>query len=305
MKTVRVLAWIVSIYVCGCVAAGLVLAIFSLHVPRRPLRGEDAYRSRVQRQFQASVENVELTAGDGAVLRGWFVQPAHANGEAVVLLHGIADNRMGVAGYGDMFLRNGYSILLPDSREHGVSGGAIATYGIVERDDVRRWVGWLHGRAPGCTFLLGESMGAAIGLQATAVTPQLCAAAVESPYSKFRAIAYDRLAHWTGTAPWMWRTVGRPVIEVALLYARLRNGVNLLDADPEAAVEQSQVPTLLIAGTADTNIPMRHAVELESVCASHCTLWIVPGADHGGATVVAHQEFEQRVVGWFAEHDRR
>jgi uncharacterized protein len=51
----------------------------------------------------------------------------HENGKAVILLHGISANRMGVAGYGEMFLQKGYRILLPDSRAHGESEGNPAT----------------------------------------------------------------------------------------------------------------------------------------------------------------------------------
>jgi fermentation-respiration switch protein FrsA (DUF1100 family) len=146
-------------------------------------------------------------------------------------------------------------------------------------------------------------MGAAIGLQATAVTPQLCAVAVESPYSTFREISYERLGRPTGVGPLFWRTLGRPILEIAIAYTRVRYGVYLPDADPEAAVKRSRVPVLLIAGTADMNIPMHHAQELQTACPTHCTLWIVPGAEHGGASTVAHAEFERRILDWFRAHD--
>jgi len=256
----------------------------------------------MRRDFHANVQDVSIVAADGAVLRSWFVQPPDVNGKAVLLLHGITDNRLGASGFGDYFLARGYSVLLPDSREHGASGGGLATYGILERDDVRRWVSWVRERSPGCTYLLGESMGAAIGLQATAVTPQLCAVVVESPYSTFREISYERLGRETHLGALFWRTVGRPVLEVAILYAGARYDINLPRADPESAVELSRVPTLPIAGTADRNIPPHDAAELEAVCPSHCALWVVPGADHGGASAVAPVEFWRRVSDWFESH---
>ena len=204
-----------------------------------------------------------------------------------------------------MFLDHGYAVLLPDSREHGESGGTIATYGILERTDVARWTRWVRQREPGCTYLLGESMGAAIGLQAAAVTPQLCAVAVEDPYSTFWQIALERLGRVTHTGTLFWRTVGLPMLGSAVVYARTRYGVWLPDASPLRAVEQPHTPALLIAGTADRNIPPHHAQELEARCGASCSLWIVPGAGHGGASSVAHAEFEQRVVGWFAVHGER
>ncbi len=302
MLTTRLLLWSFGIYCAGCVVAGIFLAEVSLHLPKRQLGNGLEYRTRMRRDFHANVQDVSIVAADGAVLRSWFVQPPDVNGKAVLLLHGITDNRLGASGFGDYFLARGYSVLLPDSREHGASGGGLATYGILERDDVRRWVSWVRERSPGCTYLLGESMGAAIGLQATAVTPQLCAVVVESPYSTFREISYERLGRETHLGALFWRTVGRPVLEVAILYAGARYDINLPRADPESAVELSRVPTLLIAGTADRNIPPHDAAELEAVCPSHCALWVVPGADHGGASAVAPVEFWRRVSDWFESH---
>ena len=298
----RVLIWAAALYCVASIVAGVILAEMTLHLPRRPVRDDHAYRARVTRDFHAQVEDASITAADGAILKAWFVQPHEPNGKVVVLLHGITDNRLGVSGFGDYFLARGYSVLLPDSRAHGESGGDVATYGILERDDVRRWVDWVRLRSPGCTYLFGESMGAAIALEATAVTTRLCAVVVESPYSTFRDISYDRLAWRTGLSPLFWRTLGRPAIEVAILYAGARFDVDLPRADPEAAIESSRVPILLIAGTADVNIPAHHAIALERVCASHCSLWIVPGAGHGGASAVAPVEFWHRVPAWFENH---
>jgi fermentation-respiration switch protein FrsA (DUF1100 family) len=292
-----------AIYLAVCLALGVGLAEMSLHPPRHRDEDKRGFSARVWRQFHASVHDVQTTGADGAVLRGWYVRPPHPNGEAVILLHGITGNRIDPSGLGDIFLERGYSVLLPDSREHGVSGGRIATYGILERDDVRRWVSLVRQRDPGCTYLLGESMGAAIGLQATEVTPQLCAVAVEASYANFREISYERLGNATHTTPLFWRTLGRPVVETAIAYTRLRYGIYLPNAAPRKAVEASHVPTLLIAGTADRQIPMHHAEELQQSCPGHCVLWIVPGADHGGASTVAPALFQGRVIDWFQEHD--
>lgn len=296
-------AWLAWLYAVGCVAAGITLAELSLHLPKRPLTRGGEYGTRVRKEFNAEVDDVAITAADGAVLRGWFVRPPNDNGKSVILLHGITDNRFGIAGFGDPFLKRGYNLLVPDSREHGESGGSIATYGILERDDVRRWAVWLRGRAPGCTYLLGESMGAEIGVQATAVTPQLCAAVVESPYSEFREVGYERLGWQTHLGTAFWKTLGRPVVQVAITYTRLRYKIYLPDASPKWAVEHSSVPILFIAGTTDRNIQMHHSQELERACGERCELWIVPGADHGAASIMDRKEFNARVLGWFELHD--
>ncbi len=298
----RAALWLLGAYLSLCAVAGVLLAEFSVRLHRLPLGSSTVLRTRMIERYAASVEDVSVAGADGAMLRGWFVAPAQGNGQAVIVLHGVTGSRVGSAGFAEMFLAHGYAVLLPDSREHGESGGEIATYGVLERDDVRRWAAWVRGREPGCTYLLGESMGAAIGLQAAQVTPQLCAVAVESPYSTFWQIGFERMGRGTGIGTKFWRTAGLPVMGFAIVYARLRYGIWMPKASSLEAVKHSRVPALLIAGTADRNIPMHHAQELELACGARCTLWIVPGADHGGASAVQHAEFERRVLGWFGSH---
>ena len=298
----RILKSLAIVYGATCVVGGVVLAEILIRLDRLPVGDSSLERERFRRRFKASLEDVTLTAADGVVLRGWFIAPANANGKSVILLHGITSNRTGSTPYADMFLDPGYSVLVPDSREHGESGGEIATYGILERHDVNLWVAWLRQRVPGCTFLLGESMGAAIGLQATAVTPGISAIVVEAPYANFRQISYERLGRRTGLGQLFWETLGRPILEAAFVYTRLRYGIYLPDSDPKLAIQHSTTPTLLIAGKNDVDIPMHHSQELAEACNGHCNLWIVPGGQHADAATFAPEEFETRVLDWFDQH---
>jgi alpha-beta hydrolase superfamily lysophospholipase len=109
--------------------------------------------------FRAHLEDVKIGALDTAPLRAWYIEPEHGNNNAVILLHGLGDNRPGTVGYAQLLLNHGYSALMPDAHAHGNSGGDIATYGLIERDDIRRWFGWLIQRKhPRCVF--GHGCGA-------------------------------------------------------------------------------------------------------------------------------------------------
>src|SRR5581483_10568246 len=72
---------------------------------------------------------------DGVLLRGWKVRSAHPNGSWVLVFHGVADNRMGVLEHARILLLAGYGVVMMDSRAHGASDGAMATYGWLERKD--------------------------------------------------------------------------------------------------------------------------------------------------------------------------
>lgn len=99
----------------------------ALHPGRLIVNAEDARRVLADAGRGAQLDEVAVTAADGAVLRAWHIRPAAPNGDTVILLHGVGDNRLGVAGYGTWLARNGYTVVLPDARGHGVSGGEITT----------------------------------------------------------------------------------------------------------------------------------------------------------------------------------
>lgn len=286
--------------------AALALAELTLHPYRRHLDDRALFAERYA-GFGAQLQDVTLRAGDGAVLRAWYSVPEHNNGRAVILLHGVGDNREGVAGYGDMFLAQGYSILLPDSRAHGESGGRIATYGLLEADDIHRWVSWLYERGATCVDGFGESMGAALVIESLRAEPRYCAIVADSPFSTFRAVAYDREGFYVGIGRpagerWFGRTIGLLPTELALLYARERYGVNLLRANPVDELKSSTTPVLLIHGLQDINILPRHSLILARSNPQHVQLWLVPQAYHCGAVVVAPEEFRHRVLGFFDSH---
>lgn len=296
--SIRLVAIVAAAYLLASCAAAWDLAEMALHPGRRtPPPVAPAW-------LHLPANDPSITARDGAQLQAWYIRPAHPNGGAVILLHGMADTREGVAGYAFMFLQHGYSVLMPDSRAHGTSGGGGATYGVLERDDVRRWAAWLRPRNAGCEYLFGESMGAAIAIEASAVTPGLCAVTAEASFASFREIANDRISQMTHFGLWFPRTVGAPARDLAFGYAAIRFHVNLAEATPIDAIRQSRVPTLLICGTADDNIPMRHSRELFRAGTSHSELWIVEGAEHTGAADVNPAAFEHRVVGWFQQHNQ-
>jgi len=294
------------LYLAFCAIGGIYLADGTLHPARRPLTEDEVTAVRRSAQaLDAEMEDVAITAPDGAVLRGWTLRPHHGNGNAVILLHGLGDNRIGMMGYAQLLLAHGFSVLLPDARAQGLSGGSLVTYGLLERNDIRQWVDFLSARAnPGCIFGFGESMGAAQLLQSLDSGTHFCAVAAESSFATFREIAYDRMGQPLHLGPWVGRTVFRPLVEVAFLRARWKYGLAMGKISPEDSVAASGVPVLLIHGQVDGNIPVRHS-RLIQARSPKTPLWEVPGADHCGAISTAPREFEKRLVQWFGAHGIR
>ncbi|HEY1462306.1 MAG TPA: alpha/beta fold hydrolase [Terriglobales bacterium] len=253
---------------------------------------------QITQKLNAKLDDVSIVANDRIQLKAWSIHPRNGNGNAVLLLHGLGDNRAGMTGYAELFLRHGYDVLMPDARAHGESEGTAETYGFLERNDIRSWFEWLtFTQHPHCIYGLGESMGAAQLLQALQTEPDFCAAIAESSFSTFREISYDRVGQFFGAGPWLGRTVLRPVLELAFLYARRKYKINFAEVSPQAAVAATQIPVFLIHGLIDGNIPERHSRRILAAN-KNVVLWEVPNADHCGAIHTAPQEFESKVISW-------
>src|SRR5216683_2000988 len=156
-RLLRILLILLLVPPIMATAMGWLVAPSFLHPVRRPMtpgliREADASfaHSRAQR------EDFLVAAADGAALRGWKVRPQDPNGGWVLLFHGVADNRVGAIEQSEILLRAGYSVVMMDQRAHGESGGAMATYGWLERDDTRAVVDALAASEhPAHIFALG------------------------------------------------------------------------------------------------------------------------------------------------------
>lgn len=285
--------------------AGFFIGSGILHPQRKPLTGIHAQQAdRVFVGIGAQRDEFEVRAADGAVLRGWKVRPLRANGDWVLLFHGVSDNRIGVLGHAEFLLRNGFSVLMMDARAHGASDGEMATYGWKERQDTQKIVSALMAREQvHCLLALGESMGAALALQSAGTEPRISGVVAESSFSDLREVAYDYAG--LRLSPWLGKTLFRPAVWTAIRRVEQEGRFRADDVSPESAVRQRACPVLLICGLLDRNIPARHSELIYRAARGPKALWLVPGAEHSAALGAAPKEFEQRVVSFLSEiHDR-
>jgi hypothetical protein len=251
----------------------------------------------------AAKEDFTVSAQDGITLKGWKVRPVSANGDWVLLYHGVSDNRTGVLGHAEFLLRNGYSIVMMDSREHGESGGSICTYGWKERYDSLAVTDVLYATEKvRHLYALGVSMGAAIALQSAAIEPRIEAVAAEDPFANLREVSYDYAG--LDVSPTLGRTLFRPASMIALASVQKEGGFDPSDVSPEKAVGVRPFAVLLICGTSDHRIPCRHAERIYKSAAGPKELWIVKGAGHAAALGYSPTEYESRVVKLFETYPK-
>jgi uncharacterized protein len=288
----------------GSATVGAMLGSGILHPYRKPVTAENiAIADRAFADVHAQRSDFEVSASDGAKLRGWKVRAENSNGDWVVTLHGVADNRSGQIGYAKFMLARGYSVVMMDSRAQGESEGAMATYGWMERNDARVIDDAILAAEPvRHLFYFGESMGGAIALQSAAADVRIAGVVAEDPFSNLREVTYD----YAGLqfSPLLGKTLFRPAAMVALSQAEKEGGFKATDVSPEEAAATRPFPVLLICGTEDHKIPCRHAGRIYRRATGPKELWVVNDAGHTMAYGVAHEEFEKRVLGFFASAAR-
>jgi len=130
MRLERVLRLAVLFFV-GYLALSLVAGVFvaegTIHPGRRLVSTKDEMQAEeMAHSHDSEVADIHIAARDGATLSAWTIRPRSSNGTAVILLHGLSDNRLGMIGYAELLLGHGFSVLMPDARAHGASGGKLA-----------------------------------------------------------------------------------------------------------------------------------------------------------------------------------
>jgi fermentation-respiration switch protein FrsA (DUF1100 family) len=260
-----------------------------------PKRAEET--DAMLKRTGATKEDFVVRAPDGVELRGWKIRAPSSNGNWVLVLHGVSDNRTGVLGHCEFLLRRGYNVVMMDARAHGESGGDKVTYGWKERYDTVAITSALFSTENVHHFgALGVSLGAAIALQSAAVEPRIEGVIAEDPFADLREVSYDYAG--LHISPLLGETVFRPATIFALDEMAKEDGFRPEDVSPEKAVAARSFPILLICGTRDHTIPCRHAERIYRAARGPKELWIVDGAEHASALGRAPGEYENRVIGF-------
>lgn len=279
--------------------AGWIVAPWFLHPVRRALTADIVHNADAAfAQIHATREDFSVHAQDGAQLRGWKVRGARPNGDWVLLFHGVADNRIGVLDHALVLLSAGYNVTMMDARVHGDSGGAMATYGWIERHDTQSIVDALEAEEhPRHLFAPGESMGAGIALQSAAIEPRIEAVVAEAPFANLREASYDYAG--LRRSPRLGKTLFAPFTWTMIFRAEQVANLPAADVSPMKAVATRAFPVLLICDGNDVALPCRHTKMIFDAAIGRKEMWVVPDAYHTAALGYQPAEFRRRVLAFF------
>ncbi len=239
-------------------------------------------------------EDVRFLTADGVRLAGWWIPASNATG-TIIIGHGYPFDKGNVLpAY--RFLHPRFNLLFYDHRSFGKSGGHFTTAGAREARDVEAAKTYVQTRLGGVHPIgfLGFSLSAAAMLQSDLTGVRALVA--DSSYANLADLMQSSF-------PFLPGPLARFVVGIERGLARLFFGFDPARVRPDLAAARLAVPTLLIHGAKDTQIPTAHSRAIFSHAPKDLvTLWIVEGADHGAAHHARPEEYEERVMAFFSEH---
>lgn len=187
-------------------------------------------------------------------------------------------------------------LLLVDQRAHGDSEGKYITFGTLERRDAADWARYIEGRfGPHPILLDGISMGGATVLLAAAeplpesVIGILADCAYSSPAAILCAVGKQ-----------MKLPVGLILPGVRLLCRTIAHFDPIPVSVPEA-LRKSNLPVLMIHGTADGFVPYEMGVE-NSRARADIRFVAIEGADHGMSYLIDPDTVLRELGDFFDRH---
>jgi hypothetical protein len=222
-------------------------------------------------------ETLTFTAADGVDLDAWYVPAEGEPTGAVLVLPGNAGNRSHRGPLAAALRRNGLATLLVDYRGYGGNAGRPTQDGLLA--DARAAVAALQQRSglgDDRLVYFGESLGSGVAAGLTAQRPP-AALILRSPFPSLVA-------------------VGRQV------YPWLPVGALLRDRYPTAEwIAGYDGPTLVVAGDADTLVPLSLSRQLADAAGGPVDVEVVAGAGHNDPALLDGEQMITAITAFLDE----
>lgn len=219
---------------------------------------------------------VTFATEDGLTLHGWFVPGEGLSAGSVIVFNGNAGNRAYRADLAAQLAARGLSVLLFDYRGYGENRGAPSEEGLARDARAARRYVLSRGDVNRPLVYFGESLGSGVAVRlAGEHAPH--ALVLRSPYTSFADMGRY---HFFGHIPtWMFRDRFPSIDRIARLGC----------------------PLLVIAGTADTVVPVSQSQQLFQAAREPKRLLILQGADHNDESLVAGPKVVAEVIQFLRE----
>jgi len=207
----------------------------------------------------------------------------------VLMCHGITSNYDGMKKYCEIYIKNGYSILLYDHRNHGFSDRNYTTFGFYEKKDAKSCVDYLMKRFNEPLIgVHGESMGAATALQLASVDSRLSFCIEDCGYSNL----YDLMKFRSSEDHHTLLSYITPLVNQ---YIRMFYRFSFQDASIIHNINKIKCPVMFIHGEEDLYVPYYMVHDLFHAFEGEKVLYSVEGAKHAASINKNRIKYQEEV----------
>lgn len=223
-----------------------------------------------------------ITSSDKLKLHSYKVTNQNNSNKWVIAVHGYTSEGINMSTYAKHYYDNGYNVLIPDLRAHGLSEGNYIGMGWDDRLDIISWINSILNENPNAEIILhGVSMGASTVLMTSGeeIPSNVKAIVADCGYTS----VWDEFAYQLDD---LFSLPEFPILNVSSMVAKIRAGYFLGEASSLEQVKNSKTPILYIHGDKDDFVPYYMMEELYNATKSEKEMLTIKGAEHAKASEV-------------------
>ena len=295
--------WIIPVVLVGAglliLGFGCLLAAFSMRIKRQTLAEARAWQEEhydLSWYDPLEKEDYTVRCRDGYLLHVQrLCNPKPAN-RAVIISHGLTDNRFGALKYTKPYLDMGFDVIIYDLRGHGENEKTHCTYSLRESRDLNLLIRDTRDRFPELKTLglHGESLGAATSIAVLRYSPKVDFVVSDCAFSEIKPILTEGLRRLHLPE----KCIGLAGFCTKLLYHCSYDQMRPIDS-----LQKAKQPILFIHGAADELIPPDHALAMHELVAEQSELHLVEGAPHALSVLTAPQDYRRWLRGFLRDYD--
>lgn len=205
-----------------------------------------------------------------------------------VLCHGYKCSKTSAIVYAKILMELGYTAVLYDHRNHGLSDKNFTSMGFYEKQDLDTIISYCYKTYGSAIQLIlhGESMGAATVLSYLTMNTKIAAVIADCGYSDLTQLVKHQVRMYTHLPALLFL----PWVNLML---KLRAGFTLSEVSPMKGALESKTPILFIHGDKDSYVPYQMSIDMYEQRTGEKELYLAKDAIHAQACVVDQEQYRK------------
>lgn len=205
--------------------------------------------------YNLRAESLDFISKDGLKLKALLLRTDSLKSKGtIIMIHGIRAYKERFIPISKQLTDKGYNVVLPDLRAHGESEGKYCTFGNKEKYDISCLIDSLKTKSTinDNYIIWGQSLGAAVSLQALSIDKRLKLGIIESTFSDYRQIVHDYSKNMIGFD-------AKVMVDYFIWLSEKIGGFEADETVPANSAKNIKQPVLMVHGEKDKRIKIEYA----------------------------------------------